>query len=174
MTISNVFNGKNVLITGHTGFKGSWLSLWLKQLGAKVSGISIDIPSTPSHFVAANLSYEIDDIASFSLYNIKKRGFSSCINRGLWVDFIYVKPEKRRRGYFTKMIKYFEELLYDINSCLQNENPVECIELLVYKTNNNAVRQYQRLGFIEEPSVEFDGCCMHMVKYFRSKLRHFT
>jgi len=61
MTISNVFNGKNVLITGHTGFKGSWLSLWLKQLGAKVSGISIDIPSTPSHFVAANLSYEIDD-----------------------------------------------------------------------------------------------------------------
>ena len=122
----------------------------------------------------AMLGYEIDDIASFSLYNIKKRGFSSCINRGLWVDFIYVKPEKRRRGYFTKMIKYFEELLYDINSCLQNENPVECIELLVYKTNNNAVRQYQRLGFIEEPSVEFDGCCMHMVKYFRSKLRHFT
>jgi len=57
----NVFTNKKVLITGHTGFKGSWLSLWLKQLGAKVSGISIDIPSKPSHFVAANLSDEIDD-----------------------------------------------------------------------------------------------------------------
>jgi CDP-glucose 4,6-dehydratase len=61
MTIFNIYNGKKVLITGHTGFKGSWLSLWLKQLGAKVSGISIDIPSKPSHFVAANLSNLIDD-----------------------------------------------------------------------------------------------------------------
>jgi CDP-glucose 4,6-dehydratase len=61
VAISNVFNEKTVLITGHTGFKGSWLSLWLKHLGAKVSGISIDIPSSPSHFVAANLSDQIDD-----------------------------------------------------------------------------------------------------------------
>ena len=61
MAISNIYNGKTVLITGHTGFKGSWLSLWLKQLGAKVSGVSIGIPSIPSHFMAANLSDEIDD-----------------------------------------------------------------------------------------------------------------
>jgi len=56
-----IYTNKKIIITGHTGFKGSWLSLWLKQLGAKVSGISIDIPSTPSHFVAANLTDEIDD-----------------------------------------------------------------------------------------------------------------
>jgi CDP-glucose 4,6-dehydratase len=61
VTILNIYNGKRVLITGHTGFKGSWLSLWLKQLGAKVSGVSIDIPSMPSHFIAANLSDQIDD-----------------------------------------------------------------------------------------------------------------
>ena len=61
VTISNIYKGKTVLITGHTGFKGSWFTLWLKQLGAKVSGISIDIPSNPSHFVAANLSDHIGD-----------------------------------------------------------------------------------------------------------------
>ena len=61
MTLFNAFNGPKVLITGHTGFKGSWLSLWLKQLGANVTGISIDIPSEPSHFDAANLSGMIDD-----------------------------------------------------------------------------------------------------------------
>ena len=59
--ISKSFFGKKVLITGHTGFKGSWLSLWLKSLGAKVHGISIDIPSSPSHFEVANLSDKIDD-----------------------------------------------------------------------------------------------------------------
>jgi len=61
LTIFNSYNGKKVLITGHTGFKGSWLSLWLIKLGAKVSGISADIPSTPSHFSASNVSCKIDD-----------------------------------------------------------------------------------------------------------------
>ena len=46
----NQFNGKRVLVTGHTGFKGSWLCLWLKMLGATVLGISKDIPTSPSHF----------------------------------------------------------------------------------------------------------------------------
>ena len=57
----SIYKNKVILVTGHTGFKGSWLSLWLKQLGAKVSGISIDIPSTPSHFIAANLTVKLDD-----------------------------------------------------------------------------------------------------------------
>ena len=61
ISLNNAFNNKKIVITGHTGFKGSWLSLWLKQLGAKVSGVSIDIPSMPSHFIAANLSDQIDD-----------------------------------------------------------------------------------------------------------------
>ena len=42
--------GKKVLITGHTGFKGSWLTAWLNQLGANVVGVSLDIPTKPAHF----------------------------------------------------------------------------------------------------------------------------
>jgi CDP-glucose 4,6-dehydratase len=59
--LSKIFYGKKVLITGHTGFKGSWLAIWLKHLGANVSGISLDIPSQPSHFITTNLSEQIDD-----------------------------------------------------------------------------------------------------------------
>ena len=47
MQVFKSFSGKKVLITGHTGFKGSWLSIWLTYLGAKVIGVSIDIPSKP-------------------------------------------------------------------------------------------------------------------------------
>ena len=57
----STYKNKTILVTGHTGLKGSWLSLWLKQLGAKVYGISIGIPSEPSHFIAANLSDKIVD-----------------------------------------------------------------------------------------------------------------
>jgi CDP-glucose 4,6-dehydratase len=61
MSLLSLFQGKKIIITGHTGFKGSWLTLWLKHLGANVSGLAIDIPTEPSHFIAARLSEEIDD-----------------------------------------------------------------------------------------------------------------
>ena len=43
MNLKKTFYNKTVIVIGHTGFKGSWLSLWLKILGAKVIGISINI-----------------------------------------------------------------------------------------------------------------------------------
>lgn len=57
-----VFQNKVVLITGHTGFKGSWLTAWLKQLGASVIGIALQPPSEPSHFQVANLHEGIIDL----------------------------------------------------------------------------------------------------------------
>jgi CDP-glucose 4,6-dehydratase len=47
---ADVYRGKRVLVTGHTGFKGSWLSLWLKQLGAEVVGISLAQETQPNHW----------------------------------------------------------------------------------------------------------------------------
>jgi CDP-glucose 4,6-dehydratase len=53
---NNAFKGKKVIVTGNTGFKGSWLSLWLFSMGAKVVGISKDIPSNPSLFEELELA----------------------------------------------------------------------------------------------------------------------
>lgn len=50
MAFNNVYAGKKVLVTGNTGFKGSWLSTWLTMLGAEVYGYSIDVPTSPSMF----------------------------------------------------------------------------------------------------------------------------
>lgn len=56
---SGVYKGKRVLVTGHTGFKGSWLCLWLSQLGAKVGGFSLYLPSDPCNFKVINLEEKI-------------------------------------------------------------------------------------------------------------------
>ncbi len=45
-----IYKGKKVLVTGHTGFKGSWLTYWLKQMGAEVFGLALDPPTQPNHF----------------------------------------------------------------------------------------------------------------------------
>jgi len=64
----NLFLNKKVLITGNTGFKGSWLTLLIQKLGGKVFGFSLDIPTSPAHFslMSENLSLEMryGDIAS--------------------------------------------------------------------------------------------------------------
>lgn len=45
-----IYRDKTVLVTGHTGFKGSWLCLWLEKMGAKVVGYSLEAPTQPNHF----------------------------------------------------------------------------------------------------------------------------
>jgi CDP-glucose 4,6-dehydratase len=52
------YGGRKILVTGHTGFKGSWLSLWLSSLGANVSGISLPPVATPNHWDLLKLNIE--------------------------------------------------------------------------------------------------------------------
>ena len=58
------WRGRKVFLTGHTGFKGSWLSLWLDTLGAKVTGYALDPPTKPNLFEQANLSGRIRSICA--------------------------------------------------------------------------------------------------------------
>lgn len=59
---STFWKGKKVLVTGHTGFKGSWLSLWLEKLGANLVGFSNSIPTNPSLFELANVDDKITSV----------------------------------------------------------------------------------------------------------------
>jgi CDP-glucose 4,6-dehydratase len=53
--LERAFSGRSVLLTGHTGFKGSWLALWLHRLGANVTGLALEPPTSPNHFQAARV-----------------------------------------------------------------------------------------------------------------------
>ena len=57
----HVYTGRRVFVTGHTGFKGSWLTAWLLRLGAEVAGFSDGVPTTPSHYDVLGLADSILD-----------------------------------------------------------------------------------------------------------------
>lgn len=60
--LKEVFSGRRVLVTGHTGFKGSWLTRWLRQMNADVTGYALDAPTDPSLWSLLNLGDSINDI----------------------------------------------------------------------------------------------------------------
>ena len=79
------FTNKKVIITGHTGFKGSWLSIWLNDLGAKIIGISKDIPTQPSIAESSGILNKITDYRE----NINEFNKISEIIHDTQPDFIF-------------------------------------------------------------------------------------
>lgn len=69
-TLRDFYRNKKILVTGHTGFKGSWLAIWLESLGAKVTGISLPPRGENDNFVISNLknriNHHIQDIRDFN------------------------------------------------------------------------------------------------------------
>lgn len=72
-TNPSFWRGKRVLLTGHTGFKGSWLSLWLQAMGSELRGISLAPPTTPALFdvakIAEGMDHQTADIRDFDKVN---------------------------------------------------------------------------------------------------------
>ena len=59
---NKTFKNKRIVITGHTGFKGSWLTFWLHQYGTRILGISQNIHGKPNHFKELNLKKKIKSV----------------------------------------------------------------------------------------------------------------
>lgn len=77
---ADVYRGKRVLVTGHTGFKGSWLTLWLKELGAEVIGVSLPHSSNSNHWALSD--FPVDD-----------RRLDICDAKSLQLVFSETRPE---------------------------------------------------------------------------------
>jgi len=152
MALLDKFKGAKVLVTGHTGFKGSWLSLWLKQLGATVYGVSDDIPTTPSHFIAANLSKQLED---YHLDICDADSLTTLVKR-IQPDFVFhlaaqalVRPsyEKPLETMNTNAIGSANLL----NALRQADNPVVVVMITSDKAYDNVewawgYRETDRLG----------------------------
>lgn len=69
---NNIYRGKRVFLTGHTGFKGSWLALWLTKLGAKVCGYSLEPNTNPSMFEALGIGNRITESVIGNLLDVGK------------------------------------------------------------------------------------------------------
>lgn len=79
------FAGRRILVTGHTGFKGSWLAAWLKALGAQVSGVALEPSGDPSLFAAAGIGAGLDS----RLGDIRDAHFLADTFRDIRPEFVF-------------------------------------------------------------------------------------
>ncbi|MDC3170807.1 CDP-glucose 4,6-dehydratase [Prochlorococcus sp. AH-716-E13] len=159
----NIFENKKVVITGHTGFKGSWLSIWLYSLGAKVYGISESVLTDPSNFSACKLSDKLTDHRAdiCDIEEIKK------IIREIKPDFIFHLAAQSlvRVAYENPLLTWQTNTLGTISILESLKSiPNECISIFVTsdKCYENlewewGYRENDRIGGIDPYSASKGG-----------------
>lgn len=85
LSLGNYYSGKRVLVTGHTGFKGSWLSIWLKKLGAKVAGYSLEPKTSKDNFALAGVA----DIAEHNIGDVREKEHLEKVLKNFNPDIIF-------------------------------------------------------------------------------------
>ncbi|MBE0426179.1 MAG: CDP-glucose 4,6-dehydratase [Nitrospirae bacterium] len=124
---------KKVMITGHTGFKGSWLSIWLKRIGANVVGYSLPPPTNPSLFEIANVNRGITSIEG-DIRNFEY--LKSTIDRYRPEIIIHMAAQALvRYGYENPLETYSTNVMGTVN-ILESVRQVNGVRVLVIVTSD--------------------------------------
>ena len=168
----NFWKDRKVFITGHSGFKGSWLTLWLKNLGAKVCGYSLK-PQKKSLFYEANIANGIEsnfeNILNFKKLSEKINKFSPEIVFHLAAQPLVKPSYKNPRKTFSTNIFGTINVLESIRNCKSIKSIVIVTTDKVYENNDS------KIGYSEEdvlggydPYSSSKACCEIITNSYRS------
>jgi CDP-glucose 4,6-dehydratase len=149
--VSNKFwKGKKVFITGHTGFKGSWLSFWLNKMGASVTGYALDPPTNPSLFKLLNLKSKIESVYGDvrDLNSIKKH------IKGSEIVFHMAAQSLVRESYKNPVDTYTTNVIGTLNlldACRRNETLKAIVNITTDKCYEN--REKPEIAYKENESM---------------------
>lgn len=155
---------KKVFVTGHTGFKGSWLSLWLHQMGAQVKGFSLAPTTTPNHFselqLAKLIDSEIGDIRKPAQITESIQSFEPEI-------LFHLAAQPLVRYSYSHPVETFETNVMGTLNVLQACRSVDSLKVIVVVTSdkcyeNNetgaAFKEEDPMGGLDPYSAS-KGCC---------------
>ena len=129
----NVFKNKTVFVTGHTGFQGSWLSLWLNILGAKVIGYSLEPPTKPSLFEILRLEKDVTHIRG-DIRNEKKLLNSIAEHKPQFI--FHLAAQSLVQQSYKKPIETFQTNILGTANVLQSLFHVDSVNVCVIMTSD--------------------------------------
>jgi len=145
------YDGKRVFVTGHTGFKGSWLSLWLSELGSSVTGYSLGTPTFPSHFESLDLSNEICSISA----DIRDLGRlkQELLSQSPEIVF-HLAAQSLVRESYSNPIESFETNAIGTANILEACRSCESVRAVIVVTSDKCYENNNQLqGYMENDSL---------------------
>ncbi len=142
LPFADFFSGKTVLITGHTGFKGAWLGIWLRELGAEVIGYSLEPPTIPSLFQVCRLEKKITSVTAdvkdlTTLLKVMKRYRPQIV-------FHLAAQSLVRRSYREPVETYATNVMGTVN-VLEAVRQTESVRIVINVTSDKC---YENSGWV--------------------------
>ena len=148
---TNFWNKKTVLITGHTGFKGSWLSLWLQSKGANVIGYSLPPPTKPSLFEIANVAENMKSIEG-DVRDLEH--FSSIISKLNPEIVIHMAAQPIVRISYKNPIETYSTNVMGTVNILEAVRLANCVRVLLVITSDKCYENKEWLwGYREQDAL---------------------
>lgn len=170
--------GKRVLLTGHTGFKGAWLTLWLHQLGARVAGLSLPPVTDPNLFEAARLS---ELCAASRMVDIRDRGATATMIRESRPEIVlHLAAQPLVRASYREPVETFATNVQGTVHVLDALRGLETVQVAVMVTTDKVYRNREwarpyseedTLGGADPYSASKAACEMVIQSYRDSFLR---
>lgn len=145
------FAGRRVLITGHTGFKGSWLALLLAQAGARVTGVALPPESTPSHFTLLGLSQHIESREC----DVRDRDQLSRVFGDAQPEVVFHLAAQAfvRRSYLDPFTTYSTNVGGSVN-VLECAAQTDSVRTLIFVTSDKCYKnKEQQHGYVESDEL---------------------
>jgi CDP-glucose 4,6-dehydratase len=143
----STYSGKRVLVTGHTGFKGAWLSRWLLALGAEVTGYSKNIPTSPSLFESLGLAGELRDVRA----DIRDQEFLERQLRAVRPDLVFhLAAQSLVRASYEDPLNTFHENTFGTAQVLEAVRRTKQIGGLVVITTDKVYENADQGTFFRE------------------------
>ncbi|MGD8456886.1 MAG: CDP-glucose 4,6-dehydratase [Anaerolineales bacterium] len=171
------WENKKVFITGHTGFKGAWLSLWLNKLGAQITGYALEPPTTPSLFGLSNLS---DDIHSITADVREYETLQKALEENSPEIVFHLAAQALVRRSYAVPIETYETNVMGTVHLLEAVRQVESVKAVVMVTSDKCYenmgwgrgyRETDRLGGYD-PYSNSKACSELVVSAYRNSFFH--
>lgn len=131
---SSFWNRRAVFLTGHTGFKGGWLALWLTEMGAKVSGYSLDPTTTPNFFTVSNIRERLTSSTFADIQSLST--LTAAISFAKPSIIIHMAAQSLVRKSYSDPVETFKTNIIGTVNLIESARKIDTVEAIVNITSD--------------------------------------